>query len=203
MQREKPRSDFHRNRQNRLFGSGRVSEPLPKQRKGFLGVRDRAFELGVFGGLEHFLESRSGGVAGGDQVAAGEQGLRAELFGWGGLVAVADKGPDVEVGVGGKAVHAVQGEVFGEVVEAEEALEGGLLHPRGVGEAHVVFDDGEDLARFLIGESETAENVGPHGDADFDVAVEADAVGRDAKGGRLADVVEQGAPGERRGAAWL
>ncbi len=105
--------------------------------------------------------------------------------------------------MGGQAVHAMQGQVFFKAGQAEETLERGSLHARGVGEAHVILDEGENLPRILVGESEAAENFGAHGDADLDVAVEANAVRGDAEGGWLADVVEQRAPGEGRGAAGL
>ncbi len=79
----------------------------------------------------------------------------------------------------------------------------GVLHARRVGKAHVVFDERENLAGLVVGEAEAAADFGAHGDADLDMAVEADAVGGDAEGGRLADVVQQRAPGERERAAGL
>ena len=43
--------------------------------EGLVGCGDEAFELGVFGRLEHLLEARAGLVAGGDEFAAGEERL--------------------------------------------------------------------------------------------------------------------------------
>jgi hypothetical protein len=73
----------------------------------------------------------------------------------------------------------------------------------GVGEAHVVLDEGEDLSGFIVGEAESAADFRSHGDADFNVAVEADAVGGATEGGRLADVVEESSPGQGDGAVGL
>ncbi len=106
-----------------------------------------------------------------------------------------------EVAVGGGAVEVVEGEVLVEAWEAEEALEGGLAHVHDVGEAHVVFDEGEDLRSVFVGEAEAGEDGFGDADADLDVAVESDAVvwvvgvGR-AVGGGLADVVQERSPCE-------
>lgn len=72
-----------------------------------------------------------------------------------------------------------------------------------VGEAHVVLNEGENLAGLVVGEAETAADVCADGDADLDVAVEADAVWRAAECWRLAHVVEQRSPGQGERAAGL
>ena len=79
----------------------------------------------------------------------------------------------------GQAIHAMQGQMFGKIIQAEESLQRRRLHARRIGEAHVILDQRENLARFLVGEAEAAADLGAHGDADFDMAVEADAVGGD------------------------
>ena len=111
-----------------------------------------------------------------------------------------------EVAMGGEGVEAVQGEVLVEARQAEEALEGGLLHLEDVAEAHVVGDEGEDLGGVVAGEAQAGEDGLGDAHAGLDVAVETDAVGLfivagDCRfgrlvGGGLADVVEQRGPGE-------
>lgn len=163
----------------------------------FAGV-DAAFELGVFGEGEHFFEARAGGIAGGDEVASGDEELRAHFFLGELSPSLAREIVERQVAVAGGDVEAMEGEVLVEFGQAEEAFEGGLLHLSHVAEAHVVFDEGEDPGAVLIGEAQAAEDVVGDADADFDVAVEADAVGRIvAEGGGFADVVEERAPGER------
>jgi len=78
----------------------------------------------------------------------------------------------------GERVDAVEFEVFVEMREAEEALERRLLHLFDVAEAHVIFDEGEDLCAVLVGEAQAAEDFVGDANANLDVAVEADAVGR-------------------------
>ena len=60
--------------------------------------------------------------------------------------------------MGGEGVEAVQGEVLVEAGQAEEALEGGLLHLEDVAEAHVVGDEGEDLGGVVVGEAQAGED---------------------------------------------
>ena len=106
--------------------------------------------------------------------------------------------------MGGEDVHAVEGEVLVELREAEEALECGLAHVEDVAEAHVIFDESDDLGCFFVGEAQAAEDGFGDADADFDVAVEADAVVGIvgvgcAVGGGFADVVQERSPGEGGG----
>ena len=67
-----------------------------------------------------------------------------------------------------------------------------------VGKAHVLADQRGDLLGVVVGHAQAAADVLRHGDADFHVIVEADAVRRHAKRRRLADIVQQRAPAERR-----
>ena len=46
----------------------------------------------------------------------------------------------------GLAVQTVQFKVFVEMRHAEKSLERGVLHQRGMGEAHVVRDQGKNLS---------------------------------------------------------
>ena len=101
----------------------------------------------------------------------------------------------------GEAVDAVERQVFVEVGKTQEAFEGGLSHVQDVGEAHVVFDQREDLLGLFVREVEAAKDMFGDADAYLDVAVEADTVVRIAwvrgsEGGGLADVVKEGSPGE-------
>ena len=52
----------------------------------FFGCGGAAFELGIFGGFEHGLELRTGTVAGGDEVAAGDEEFGLDVLCGGGLV---------------------------------------------------------------------------------------------------------------------
>ena len=78
----------------------------------------------------------------------------------------------------GGAVQAVEGEVLVEAGQAQEALQGRLAHLHDVAEAHVVFDEREDLRGLFVGEAQAREDGFGDADADLDVAVEADAVVR-------------------------
>ena len=55
---------------------------------------------------------------------AGEEEWGADFFFGDGFVFFFCKVVEVEAAVAGEAVHSVQGEVFGEAAEPEEALEG-------------------------------------------------------------------------------
>jgi hypothetical protein len=115
--------------------------------------------LGFFYGVEDGFEAGAGLVAEGDQFAAGDEGLGVDLFFGHGFVFLAGVVVVVEGAVGGCGVHVVECEVLGEVVEAEEALQGGRLHVVDVAEAHVVFDEGDDLGGVFVGEAEAGEDL--------------------------------------------
>ena len=105
----------------------------------------------------------------------------------------------IEFAVTGLTIEAVEFEVFVELRKADEAFEGGSAHLGYVFELHVIGNEGFDLVGVVIGETEAAAEAIGHADADFDVAIEADAVSRfggGAEGWRLANVVEQDAPGK-------
>ena len=91
----------------------------------------------------------------------------------------------------------------GKFIETEETLQRGVLHPRSIREPHVIFNQGENLVRFVIRESKAPANLRAYSHTHFHVPVEANAVGSYAKGRRLANVVKQRAPGQRQGAAGL
>src|SRR5205814_3676081 len=102
------------------------------------------------------------------------------------------------VGMARQAIHAVQLQVLLELWEAEEALERGGFHAWGIGEAHVVGDQSADMLGIGMGEAEPGADLLRHALADFYMTVKADAVGRDAEGGRLSHVMQQRAERERR-----
>ena len=52
------------------------------------------------------------------------------------------------------------------------------------------------LIGLVVREAQTMADFGRHLDSDLDMAIEANAIGRNAKGRRLADVVQQRSPGE-------
>ena len=88
-----------------------------------------------------------------------------------------------------------------EVVQAEEATQGGFAHGFHVAKAHVVGDEGHDLVGVFIAEAETVEDGARDGSTDLGMAVEADArlvvAGlRRTVAGRFAHVVKQRGPGE-------
>ena len=177
-----------------------ASEALANQRHRFFRRCDSAVELRVFRGLQHVFELRAGRVAGGDELAAGEEWFGTHIVLRHRFVPLADEVVDFEIGVRGQTVHFVERKMLFEAVETEKALEGRLSHARASAKRMWFSIERENLARIVVGEAEAAADFGSHGYADFDVAVEADAVGCDAKCGRLADVVQQRAPGQRAGA---
>ena len=181
------------------FRSG-FAEALLDESETFLGGADRGFELGVFGGFEHGFELRAGFVTSLDQIATGDEERRAVPFRGFGLEARFHGLPDAELAVAGAAIEPVKLQMFVELGQAKEALDGGFFHLRDVAEAHVVLDEGEDLLGVFVREAEALEDDLGDADADFDVAVEADARrGTGAVqmiGGGLADVVQKRAPGE-------
>ena len=159
--------------------------------------------MGVLYGLQHVFEFRTRLVPGSDQFATGYERCGPNFFFGKRFVAVTDEVVDVEIAVRGHAVHAMQSEVFGELVEAEEPLEGRRFHARCIGEAHVIVDEREDLAGLVVRETEAAADICCDCDADFYMAIEADAIRSFAESGRLADIVEESPPGQRHGAAGL
>src|SRR6185312_17229094 len=84
-----------------------------------------------------------------------------------------------KVAVRGGDIEAVQREVLVEMRQPEEALEGGGAHLADVAEAHVIFDQPDDLGGLVVGEPEAREDLLGDADADLDVSVEADAVAGD------------------------
>jgi len=70
---------------------------MAEQGQSFGFRRDRAFQLGVFDGVEHLFEGGAGLVAGGDQLATGEERRGADGFFGHGFVALADKVPVVDL----------------------------------------------------------------------------------------------------------
>src|ERR1019366_5988941 len=121
--------------------------------------------------MEDFFKGGSGFVAGGDQIATGDERLGAEgFFGHCGKM-LTDELPRIEMTGAGERIHAMESQMLGEAIKAKEALERGGLHARGVGKAHMVFDERENLRCLVVGEAEAAADFGGDGDADFDVAV--------------------------------
>ena len=87
-----------------------------------------------------------------------------------------------------------------ELGETEKALEGGLAHVEDVAEAHVIFDESDDLRGVFVGEAEAFKDGFGDAYTDFDVAVETDAIVGivgigGTVGGGFADVVQECAPG--------
>ena len=108
----------------------------------------------------------------------------------------------VEFAMAGLAVEAVKLEVLVELWKADEALQGRRAHLGNVFELHVVGNQRFDLVDIVVGEAEAATDYIGHPDADFDVAVEADAIagfGGGAESRGLADVVEEHSPSEGGG----
>ena len=98
----------------------------------------------------------------------------------------------------GKAVGAMQRKMFIEAGHAQKFLQSRLIHARGVTEAHVIVDQSKNLRRVVVGEAQALTDFLGDLDADIDVIIETNAVGRHAERCRLAHVVQQRAPGQRR-----
>jgi N6-L-threonylcarbamoyladenine synthase len=96
----------------------------------------------------------------------------------------------------GEAIEPVQLQMLVKLVEAEESLQGRFLHPRCIGETHVVGNERQNLVRFVIGKAETAANLCSDPHSHFHMAVETDAVRGNTKSGRFAYIVQQGCPGQ-------
>lgn len=129
---------------------GGLAEALVDEGQAFGGGMDRAFELGVLGGLEHDFEARSGFVIICDQIAAGDQELWAVLDGGLGFVTFFGGLPNAEFAVTGTAIQPVKLQVLIEPGKAKKAFEGGLLHLRDVAEAHVILDERDDLLGVFV-----------------------------------------------------
>src|SRR5579883_962455 len=87
--------------------------------------------------------------------------------------------------------------------QSQEALEGGFLHLLYVGKAHVIVDKGKNLLRILVGHAQPPADRCCHPDTDFDMTVEANAIGRNPKCRRFADIVQQHSPSQSaRSAGW-
>ena len=76
-----------------------------------------------------------------------------------------------------------------------------MAHVEDVAEAHVIFDESNDLGCFFVGEAQAGEDGFGDADTYFDVAVETDAIVGivgvgGAVGGGFADVVQECAPCE-------
>lgn len=143
----------------------------------------------LFEGVEDFRESGARSVAHRDEVAAGEEGRRAELIRGDFVAAPAD---GLVVGEGALAGEQIEAVEFEEGVEdrlADEALERGVGHLRGVLEAHVLGGEGDDGVDDFVGVTEAGEDVAGDGGAQAVVAGEANAV-LEGLGAGLADVVE-------------
>jgi len=60
-----------------------------------------------------------------------------------------------------------------------------MLHALHLAEAHVMADERENLIGLVVREAQTMADFGRHLDSDLDMAIEANAIGRNAKGRRL------------------
>src|SRR5580704_12992871 len=104
------------------------------------------FELRIFDGIENLAEHRSGRVACSNQVVAGDQRHRANLF-WRNLrKLLLDKHIRAQIAVTGQAVGAVQCEMFVEAGHAQEFFQRRLVHTCGMTEAHVIVDQSKHLS---------------------------------------------------------
>ena len=87
--------------------------------------------------------------------------------------------------------------------QSQELLQRGLIHPLHVGETHVIVDQRQNLVGVIVGKAQASADFRSHLNAHFHVAVKTDSIRGDAERRRLADIVEQGAPGQSRRASCL
>ncbi len=160
-----------------------------------------ALKLRIFHRGQHAPKFRAGTKPKSDQVVSGDERRGANLHRLDGFVVFFGEAIERQIAVAGKAVHAMQQEMLVESIQAEEAFEGGGAHLLDIGKAHVIGDQRKDLLGIAVGHAKAAADFFGHANADLDMAIEADAVGRAAEGGRLADVVQQRSPGEGCGAS--
>ena len=134
------------------------------------------------------------------EVVTGEKGLGfnflfRKLGEFGG-----EKVVDIELSVAGGAVDSVEFEFFQKSGAGKETLESADAHVGGVFEGHVVGDASGDGANFVVGKAEAPQNFFGHAGADTFVAKESDAAVRIGfRGGRFADIVEEGGESEDGG----
>ena len=163
-------------------------------------VGEFSFELFVHELMEDFAHLGAGGGAELLEVVTSEEGLRFNFFlrklgEFGG-----EKVVDIELSVAGGAVDPVEFEFFQKSGAGEETLESADSHVGGIFESHVVGDASGDGADFVVGKAEAAKNFFGHAGTDSFVAKESDAaVGIGFRGGRFADIVEEGGEGEDGG----
>ena len=98
-----------------------------------------------------------------------------------------------EIAVAAEAIEAVKLKMLFKSGQTEETLEGGLFHLHHIAEAHVIGDERADLMRLVIGEVKAAADFLCHARSHLGMMVKANAIRRNTKCGRLADVVKQGA----------
>src|SRR5207248_383579 len=94
----------------------------------------------------------------------------------------------------------MQLQVFFKTWHAHEFFERRFAHLHGMGKSHVIFDQSEDLVCVAAGKSQTMADFLCHFHTNVDMAIEADAIRSNAKGRRLANVMQQGAPSQGCGA---
>src|SRR6185437_2232392 len=97
------------------------------QAEGFIFAGDGAFKLRVFHGGEDFLELWSGTKASGDEVIAGDEGIRTNLLRGQSMEFLAGEVVQREIAVAAEAIKAMQLKVLFKSGQAEETFEGGFL----------------------------------------------------------------------------
>ena len=163
-------------------------------------VGEFSFELFVHELMEDFAHLWAWGSAELLEVVTGEEGLGfnflfRKLGEFGG-----EKVVNIELAVAGGAVDSVEFEFFQKSGASEETLESADAHVGGVFEGHVVGDASGDGANFVVGKAEAPQNFFGHAGADTFVAKESDAAVRIGfRGGRFADIVEEGGESEDGG----
>ena len=96
----------------------------------------------------------------------------------------------------GGAIEAMHLEVFVKPFLAQELLERGFPHLRQLGKLHVVRYDRHNLIGLVVGHTQAITDGARHFRAHIGVAIEANPI-EAFESGRLADIVQQSAPGER------
>ena len=99
----------------------------------------------------------------------------------------------------GLAIQAMQFEMFLEARLAHKSLECGILHLRRLGKAHVIVDQRQNLFGVIVRKPKSPADFFRHLHANGDMAIETNSIWRHAKCCGFADIVQERAPGHRRG----
>jgi general secretion pathway protein D len=175
-------------------------EQVLNEAQSLIASADRPAELGLLDGQQNLPEARTGPQAQPDQVLARNEPGRTQNLLRSLVELLPRKAIRIEQTVARRAIQPVKLQVLAKVFHAEKALQRGVLHAVNAAKSHVMVDERQDAGAVVGAETQTAQNATGDALTHLDVAIKPDTTagvdGR-SEGVGLADVVQQGAPGER------